>query len=740
MNEPSTNRIFPAVAPEQGQDGRALRTTVPSDDGVAAGFQSLSPVASDPGSNTSAPRRFTTGAPEQLGLSPDRHPSEPHLTAPLDGVRISGRAASSLTGADAPNAPDNFTPTGNPVVTHDDDVEAQEKAALCEEFLRLTNVVGLTAREAARELGKSPSTFSGGDSILAKYQAGGVAALRPRRRECGRKPEVDVPGWFIPAAQCFYLKTNRTWSRGSVPEAIRRTISLPACPANLVKRILAATALAQLPECPAALRELVLAREAAGKPLLPERLMRQIAAPEAVVRQSRHATNAGLDYLHAPGTMMWFSDDNGNRQFIRAGDWVEADDATINFPVVIPWTIGGCPCSDKYGVKVGRFQWLVARDVGSRMFLGYTYVVRPRSSYRREDVLALFRAVCRAHGIPRGWRLERGTWESHMVKDAVRLMGSRLWNVHSPHNKPFIEGGFNDLWTKLSVLDGQVGRYRAEMETENEILTACQQGRKDPRDYFPLLASALGAFDTATRELNTQWINSDLYGRWHPEARWTQHMEGNPLAPLAVESDYLFSPFVGEWTIKGMLVGGKVPLFEGMSVPFDFSAEWLPQFHGARVKAFFDPSEPRCSATLVLAQNHGTHRAGEVLGTAMQINEVAGYARLAMGWGDDPASLGRRVRQQAASALRREVRAIMPNGRTAGAVSEQRDGLGSKAVIDNSDSSHAQNTGQVAALDGQRNTRKGADSISPSSTISTDLTAARESVRRFEADNAHLFV
>lgn len=629
-----------------------------------------------------------------------------------------------------------------------DDAEAQAKAALCEEFLRRVRG-GMTARDAARSLSKSPSTFSGAESLLARYQAGGLAALRPRRSDCGRKPEVAVPAWFIPAAKAFYLKTNSTWSRGSVPEAIRRTISLPECPPNLVGKILAATGCDIMPVCPPDLRDLVLAREAAGKPLLPERIMRQISAPEAVVVQSRNATDASLDYLSAPGTMMWYTDASGHRRFIRSGDWVEADDATINFPVVIPWTIGGCPCSDKYGVKVGRFQWLVARDVGSRAFLGYTYVVRPRASYRREDILALFRAVCRAHGIPRGWRLERGTWESRMVQDAVRLMGSQLWNVYSPHNKPFIEGGFDDLWTKLSVLDGQVGRFRGEMETENNLLTACQAGRRDPRQDFPSLAGALAAFDQAIGELNRQWINSDLYGRWQPEERLAQHLAADPLPALSVESEYLFAPFVGEWTVRGMLVGGKVPLFEGLSVPFDFAAEWLPRFTGARVKAFFDPSEARCSATLVLAQNHGTHRAGEVLGTAIQINEVAGYARLAMGWGDDPASLGRRVRQQAASALRREVRAILPSGRKAVSVSEQRDGLGAKAVIDSSFP-----TSPSAQPPGQRDTMqavsRGGLTSQPTSDppptpaggeLSTEQRRQRlAEIEEFEKRSQHLFV
>lgn len=657
--------------------------------------------------------------------------------------KVTGNESRLLQG----KAPENLTARDS------DWAEAEAKAQLCADFLQLTRE-GYSLRQAAKALGKGVAHFSGADSMLAQYQRGGVAALLPKRRECGAKATFAVPDWFIPAARFFWLLTNRTWNSGSVPEAVRRVISLPNLPvgwdATTLRRFLTAigeekqSGSSALPSCPAELRELILARERAGKPLVPERIARQITASARAVRQHRNPTEAGLHYLSSPGSIMWTNDaETGERRFTRAGDWMEADDGTINFPVCIPWTMGGCPTSDKFGVKVGRFQFLRPIDAGSRFRPGFLYVARPRGSYRREDVLALMRLVCRAHGVPRGWRFERGTWESNMVKEAVRLLGSQLQTVYSPRQKPFVEGGFNQDWTKLSVHfpRADVGRYMGETEEANDLLTKCKKATEDPRNHFPMLDDALKAFAAITREENSTPVNSANYGRWIPEERWREQLAANPLRRLSVESEWIFHPYVREWTVRGMLVGGRVPLFEEVSVPFDFSAQWLGQFDGAKVRCHFDPTEARCEATVVLLEpGQGTPRTfkrGDVLGTAIQINETAGYARLVMGWGDDPASLGRKLRQQTASAMRREVRAILPNGHSAGGESELRDGLGQKAVINHGGNDLPQVAEQNTPTTPRA--RGSASDVAPAEPTPFDRGARLAELDAQEAAMSHLF-
>ena len=591
----------------------------------------------------------------------------------------------------------------------DDYAEAQERANLCEGFLSHLRD-GYSANQASKLVGKSASYFSGENSMLARYQRGGVEALIERRKPAAAplgelSKAIEALPWFIPAAQLFYLYSNRSQGCGSVPEAVRRTLSLPAVPVGWkkaeIRRLMKAigaepsslTASTRqgyedLPACPVEIREACLAREKAGQQLVPQRIARKITVNRATVDMYRNPREAGLDYLCAPGGMRLVTDHGveGGQRLARAGEIIEGDDATVNFPVCVPWERDGSddPCVQKYGVKVARFQWLVTVDVGTSFVTGFSYTARPKSSYRAEDIVSLMKMVCRAHGVPRQWRFERGAWESKLVKSAIARMGSRLDTVYSPHCKPFIEGLFNVLWTKLSVHfpGGHVGRFMGEEREANLLLAACQAGHKDPRKYFPMLKTAIAAFQEVIAEKNRTPVNTDGHGRWIPEERWERE-QSEHLRPMHAETEWMFSPFVRRWPVRGMLVGGRVPMFEKISVPFDFSAPWLTNYHGARVDCHFDPADPRCGAMVVLAERWNHQPAGTVLGMANQVNQTAGYVRLVMGWGDDPATDGLRARQQARAQMRREVRAVLPRGqRQAPAESELRDGLGSVTKVE----------------------------------------------------------
>ncbi len=473
-------------------------------------------------------------------------------------------------------------------------------------------------------------------------------------------------------AQSSAVENRQTQTRQNASpllgERVRVRASLLVSPARTPVRHApgeAADFTSEIPTFPPSLRALLLARERAGQPLVPPRIARQIALSPALVRHHRNPKSAALDYLNAAGSMFFFHDPlTGERRPPRPGEVIEADDATINFPVCVPWTLGGDPCSDRFGVKVGRFQWLVSIDAARRFVTAWTYVMRPRASYRGEDALSLMRAHCRQHGVPLQWRFERGVWNCHLVRDAIDAMGSHLHTVWSPHQKPYIEGLFNTLWTKLSVHfpGADVGRFRGETEEANRLLAACRNGQRDPRRHFPMLNDALAAFAAVIDEKNRTPVNSQI-GRWIPAEAWAARDAKN-IRRLDASSEWIFAAYTREWTVSGMNVGGRVRLFEDLAVPFDFYADWLVHFKGARVRVHFDPAATDCRATIVLLQNWNSgghahrHRAGDVLGTAEQINDVAGYARLVLGWAEDSRDAGRLARQRAETALRRETRAI----------------------------------------------------------------------------------
>ncbi len=580
---------------------------------------------------------------------------------------------------------------------------AELEAGLFREFLRLTGE-GHSLRSAARLLGRSPGTFSGNHSRLQRFLAAGVAALLPEPRETTAKlgdlsGRIEALRWFIPAARFFNLKCNTASGRGSVPEAIRRTLSLPALPfgwtTGLGQQLLATLNaqpstlnLSELPICPPALRDEILARERAGQPLVPERIARQITINASVVAYTRNARDWDLNNNAAPASVRRFNSDQG-RQRMQAGDWFGGDDATPGIAVCVPCGTADrpevlTPCSTKYGVLLGRFQWLAFIDCGYDFALGFDYVVRPRGSYRAEDILHGMKTVVRSHGIPRqGFQFEGGTFNSHAVRHAIQALGCQHWRTHSPHQKT-VEILFNKAWTRLAVQfpHADMGRFRGENADNCKLYEASKSGHQDPRRYFPTLAVVVQVFQEVLAEHNRTLLTSRNYGTWVPEEIWTQQTTAAPLRQLSAGMDWMFAPFSFERTVRGVLVGGKVPMFEDFSVPFDFTRPDLHLYDGAKVRCHFDPRDPQCTATLVLLDNCNGRKAGEVIGPARLVNETAGYLRLALGWAEDDAQAGRLARQKSAAFVRRESRAIGAGGRTLYTSSEQHDGLATTTKIE----------------------------------------------------------
>lgn len=520
------------------------------------------------------------------------------------------------------------------------------------------------AADILRQVGVGESRSS-----LDRYErlaaAGGLAALVDNHERSGRRRTHSVTQRELAALKAARLITNRTELDGSSPEAVR----------------LAARRGQLRPELVQALEE----RDRTGA-MVPRWLHQRMVSGAAATKQHRNPTDAGLDYLSAPGALMWLTDERtGARRFIKAGDIFEADDATINFPVCVPWDIGGDPCAERYGVRVARFQWLVAIDRASRFVPGYRYTARPRSSYRAEDVAGLFQGIFRQHGIWQRACLERGIWESGQITELLRQLGIERITAWSPHQKPFIEGLFNSLWTKLSDLPGQVGRFRGEEEESGRVLTSCQRGATDPRLHFPMLADAIAGFDTVIAEHNRETVKSPQWGRWVPQERWLAQQgdarAAGRLRELPAESAWLFAPCVREWTVKGNTVGGLVQLMEGLSVPYEFSAAWLVDYVGCKVRCHFDPFAPRTEAAVVLVNAVREHRAGELLGTATQINVTAAEARRRFGFGDD-ADLGLRLRRETSIGLRAEVRATLAGGGGTLSITTARDADGNGLTLE----------------------------------------------------------
>jgi hypothetical protein len=323
---------------------------------------------------------------------------------------------------------------------------------------------------------------------------------------------------------------------------------------------------------------------------------------------------------------------------------------------------------------VGRFQFIVPADHRSYFIPGFNYTARPRSSYRAEDLTATLHTIFLEHGYPRSIVLEHGVSAANLVTDTLGMLGVRIERASSPHQK-VIEGIFNKLWTKLSLMPGQVGRFRGEEEVITGLINSCRRGATDPREYFPMLSNVLKALHEAIAEHNSQRVVSRQYGKWVPAEFFARKAPAH-LRRLDPESAWIFSPTITEpLLIQGFKVRKSVCLMEGYTEVFDFSAEWMAQYSGVRVKLYFNQFAPDCLATVVLAQTFQGRKAGEVLGVAEQINRMTRFRRRALGYGEDP-DIGLEAAKRNAQALRRSVVAIRVDGGYGAQAHEARNGVG----------------------------------------------------------------
>lgn len=570
------------------------------------------------------------------------------------------------------------------------------RANACQEFIRLTEIEHWSLVGAARYLGRSPAFFCGPDAMLARWLRGGVAALLPEQKSKASSlksevtAQIEALDWFIKAASFFYSASNVASGRGSVPEAIQRTISLPNLPNGwsraITAKFLRFLNLNELPVCPVELRELILARAKNGQPFVPTRIHRQITVNRSVIELSRSPREWELNNLSAPGSQRRFKNDAGARVIMQPGDWFGGDDATPGIAVCVPCDEVITPCAQKFKVLLGRFQWLVYNDCRTDKILGWDYVVRPRGSYRFEDILNGMGSVTRTHGIPReGWQFEGGTFNAKLVREAIHLMGCQHWLTYSPHQKP-IESVFNRVWTRLALQfpHADMGRYRNENEANCKLYEACKRGHQDPRRYFPTLAMVVAVFEEEVAAHNARQINSAQYGRWVPDEYFSQEVSAKPLRAFSPELAWIFSPYAAERKVRGMLVTCRVPMFEDFSVPFEFSAPWLNLYRGKSVRMHFDPRVPRCTAKLVLLENSGEQKAGTILGDAQLIGETSGHIRFIMEYAQDDQRAGYKARQQTAGFMRRVSRGVGLGGRTEYAADEQRDGLNQVVKVERS--------------------------------------------------------
>lgn len=446
---------------------------------------------------------------------------------------------------------------------------------------------------ACAEAGVSPQWYR---RWSERFAAAGLAGLDDLPRT-GRPPQAELTGADRDALRRAYLRSNLRAKAGSM---------------TLAARWCAKTGLLSEPAAAAILKP------RASKHLLPADVRRACRASAAEVARYRDP-KAGLnDGIYVPGWLRMTAD--GSRRLCPNERWV-GDDASVNVGVCVPWTRGGDRCSERFGVRVARFQLLALLDCATDFCPGYAYVMRSNDAYTAADVAGMmWRVAALRGGMPREMVLEGGAWQAERVTAFLRSCGALPVDARGRPNQKLIEGWFNRLWTVMSLTlppCGQVGRFRGEMGAEKELWTRCRKGTEDPRAHFPMMGAFFKALDAAIDYCNTETVESKEYGTWIPCESYAAAdglFPALPLNPLP-EGIRRFALPVRAYRVvrRGGMVFARAASPLGWPHDYAFAMRDGAMFDGAPVYVSFDPSDVRAGAAVELAENWRDLRAGRVL-------------------------------------------------------------------------------------------------------------------------------
>ena len=298
------------------------------------------------------------------------------------------------------------------------------------------------------------------------------------------------------------------------------------------------------------------------------------------------------------------------------------DDASVNIAVVVPWERGGDTCSDRYGVRLVRFQLLLGVDCATDFCPGFGYVMRANDAYDNFDVRSTLLRVWEMSGYaPDQCVMEGGAWQARNTLDFLNAAGVSVISAKGRPNQKLVEGYFNRLWTALSIImpKGQVGRYRGEMVAETKHWTACQKGERDPRGLFPRVDDLMNGLRMAITLLNEKRRVSPLYGKWVPEEEYFRLCGASRMGHELPEGLRAFvMPVRKETTLRraGMaLVTAETPYAFDYQYAFAWPDGW--KYEGARVSVAFDPADIQAGAEITLAKRWQELPAGAVVGSGV---------------------------------------------------------------------------------------------------------------------------
>ena len=382
-----------------------------------------------------------------------------------------------------------------------------------------------------------------------------------KRPAPGRPPVVNLSAEDLQTIQSYYLPTNRNKKEGSMLLAWVRFC-----------------------ESREDLRHLVSAH------------MPETSIPTAVVDACRRAkaligpNRGGLRRLqhegaYVPGTMRRHHEE---KRRLVAGERASVDDATRNVACYIPWPWGGCPCSDKYGVRIGRWQTLIVHDDATGYVPFVSSVFRFQQSYRATDAASVIHRAEREVLQWDAWAIEGGVWQA---KRTLAVLGGRYISAKGRPNQKLVENYIGRLWGIMAGQPGDVGRHQAEMKRDSDLYVRARQGAVDPRKHFLPLTHAQEAMYASIQYLNEKRIDSRTYGSWVPQERWEEDLKDAFRPARLGHDDFLILPIAKTHKVRGGTIKTTEDGPHGCPMVWSFMADWLWQHEGQECTLYFDPMD-----------------------------------------------------------------------------------------------------------------------------------------------------
>lgn len=321
---------------------------------------------------------------------------------------------------------------------------------------------------------------------------------------------------------------------------------------------------------------------------------------------------------------------DGTSREILPGETWELDDYSANQPYTFKDPATG-------QLMLGR-QILAARDLAAARWLGFDHIGRERDAYRGEDIVRFIERLCRAWGIPRRLRLERGAWEGEAVHGiAVEGMATRwgdlndiiaIEHVFKSKSKGIIEGGFNVLQRWLSHTGTDIGRHRGEFEEATRRLRQVRDSGADPLTLGFLSQEKSSALHEEAAAL----INSRPMHRAHLEEKVAPDdlaaRHGWHTRPITDSDAWYFFPYKVQRTVRS----GTVEVTPGngwakMIFALNGIRDGIHFESGHQVLIAFDPARPDlgahvCNADLSRRNRHAW-RMGQLLIPSAPVMDLA---------------------------------------------------------------------------------------------------------------------